>query len=684
MDRVMVYPGQLPLETDVLSTNRNVLISIGMLMEAVLGTSTLVSGLTCTPSTPAALTVQIGAGQIFSLEPLDGTAYSSLAADTTHSVVKQGLSLDGVTLACPAPATSGYSITYLIEAAYQDADTGSTLLAYYNDSNPSVAWSGPQNSGTPQYTARQGLISLQAKAGLAATTGAQVAPAADAGYVGLWEVTVAYGQAGIVAADIAQAPGAPFIIETLTDKISQATADTLYATFSSLGSYKGAIGISTNTTLTAAQVGYFIEVSGGSGVGLPATSASLKGAVIPIYNSSTATVSVGAASGQAINNGGYGAATLQLQPGGSVILTTDGASWSVIGSTQVTGYSGAFGLTASTILTPAYFGGFIEITGGAGLTITLPTTSAGYAGRALTLYNATGTAVTLAAQSGQPINWGLASATTQTLAAGASVELTTDGSSWSVIAIGPGSPALTGTPTVPTAAPGTNSLQAANTAFVAAELGGYAPLGKLGAYAGVSQYNAPTTFTAADLNKLTVLGGAAGQSYTLAPSSVAGVGDRLILLAESGATVTVNAGDNIYSPVLSGYITSLTIPPGGTVALTKFSAGLWMITDGFAITRNTGLGGSGQAWTDVSGSRAIGSTYTNTTGAPISVSVAYQLTSGNGLALNVNGGAVAAVSGNSGTTLYQSMSAVVPNGGTYSVTYFVGSASTLVEWKELR
>ncbi len=451
-----------------------------------------------------------------------------------------------------------------------------------------------------------------------------------------------------------------------------------------LGNYQGAIGISTNTTLTAAQVGYFIEVSGGSGVGLPATSASLKGAVIPIYNSSTATVSVGAASGQAINNGGYGAATLQLQPGGSVILTTDGASWSVIGSTQVTGYSGAFGLTASTILTPAYFGGFIEITGGAGLTITLPTTSAGYAGRALTLYNATGTAVTLAAQSGQPINWGLASATTQTLAAGASVELTTDGSSWSVIAIGPGSPALTGTPTVPTAAPGTNSLQAANTAFVAAELGGYAPLGKLGAYAGVSQYNAPTTFTAADLNKLTVLGGAAGQSYTLAPSSVAGVGDRLILLAESGATVTVNAGDNIYSPVLSGYITSLTIPPGGTVALTKFSAGLWMITDGFAITRNTGLGGSGQAWTDVSGSRAIGSTYTNTTGAPISVSVAYQLTSGNGLALNVNGGAVAAVSGNSGTTLYQSMSAVVPNGGTYSVTYFVGSASTLVEWKELR
>ena len=451
-----------------------------------------------------------------------------------------------------------------------------------------------------------------------------------------------------------------------------------------LGNYQGAIGISTNTTLTAAQVGYFIEVSGGSGVGLPATSASLKGAVIPIYNASTATVSVGAASGQTINNGGYGAATLQLPPGNAVILTTDGASWSVIGSTQVTGYSGAFGLTASTILTPAYFGGFIEITGGAGLTITLPTTSAGYAGRALTLYNATGTAVTLAAQSGQPINWGLASATTQTLAAGASVELTTDGSSWSVIAIGPGSPALTGTPTVPTAAPGTNSLQAANTAFVAAELGGYAPLGKLGAYAGVSQYNAPTTFTAADLNKLTVLGGAAGQSYTLAPSSVAGVGDRLILLAESGATVTVNAGDNIYSPVLSGYITSLTIPPGGTVALTKFSAGLWMITDGFAITRNTGLGGSGQAWTDVSGSRAIGSTYTNTTGAPISVSVAYQLTSGNGLALNVNGGAVAAVSGNSGTTLYQSMSAVVPNGGTYSVTYFVGSASTLVEWKELR
>lgn len=58
---------------------------------------------------------------------------------------------------------------------------------------------------------RQGFVNLAAKAGIPAPTGTQAIPGADAGFVPLYVVTVAYGQTAIVAADISVAPGAPFI-----------------------------------------------------------------------------------------------------------------------------------------------------------------------------------------------------------------------------------------------------------------------------------------------------------------------------------------------------------------------------------------------------------------------------------------------------------------------------------------
>ncbi|XLV72547.1 glycine-rich domain-containing protein [Ralstonia syzygii subsp. celebesensis] len=181
------------------------------LAAAMLGTSTLVNGLACVPTAPATLQVQVSPGEIYSLQNLDGTAYSSLAADTTHQILKQGLLMDAATLNCPAPTTSGYSINYLIEATYQDVDGNAVVLPYYNASNPSQAYSGPANSGTAQNTTRKGVCMVQVKAGVAATTGTQQTPAADSGYVGLWVVTVAYGQTQITAANIAQAANAPFL-----------------------------------------------------------------------------------------------------------------------------------------------------------------------------------------------------------------------------------------------------------------------------------------------------------------------------------------------------------------------------------------------------------------------------------------------------------------------------------------
>lgn len=211
MRRQIIYAGQIPLETDLLNTNRNMMVALSGMAKALFGSSTIVNGLVCTPTSPASMQVAVGAGEIYSQANLDDTAYSSLSADTVHQIMKQGITLDAVNLNCPAPGTVGQSINYLIEAKFVESDLNPVTLPYYNASNPTSAYSGPANSGTAQPTTRDGTISLVAKAGAAATTGTQTTPAADAGYVGLWVVTVAYGATSITSGNIAILPGAPFV-----------------------------------------------------------------------------------------------------------------------------------------------------------------------------------------------------------------------------------------------------------------------------------------------------------------------------------------------------------------------------------------------------------------------------------------------------------------------------------------
>jgi hypothetical protein len=221
MDRQIIYPGQIPLETDLLNASRFAMTGLAKLAAAMLGTSTIVSGLACVPTGPASLQVLVNPGEMYSLVALDATAYSSLAADTTHNILKQGMSLDAVILTCAAPATAGQSVNYLIQAAYQDSDAGLVTLPYYNASNPTQAWSGPNNTGAQQATARKGIVLISAKVGTAATTGTQTTPAPDAGYTGLWVVTVANGQTTITSANIVQAANAPFLPTDLLHAMQQ-------------------------------------------------------------------------------------------------------------------------------------------------------------------------------------------------------------------------------------------------------------------------------------------------------------------------------------------------------------------------------------------------------------------------------------------------------------------------------
>ncbi len=210
MDRLIVYPAQVPLDSDLLNTNRSTMIALGKLAGAMFGASNVaVNGLNCTPGT--GLAVNVGAGEMYSLQTVDATAYGTLAADTTDQVVKQGIQLGIVSEATPAPATAGQSIVYLIEGQYQDNDAVPVTLPYYNASNPTQAFAGPGNNGAAQATERKGIIAYQVKAGTAATTGTQADPAPDAGWTPLWLVTIANGAVSVVQANIRRAVGPTWI-----------------------------------------------------------------------------------------------------------------------------------------------------------------------------------------------------------------------------------------------------------------------------------------------------------------------------------------------------------------------------------------------------------------------------------------------------------------------------------------
>ncbi len=256
MDRQITYPGQLLAETSLLQATKDAMIGMAKLSSALLGTSTVASGFAVTPTGPASLQVLCAPGEIYSLTAIDALAFSTLPADTTHSILKQGIMLDGVTLSCPAPGTTGQSINYLVQVTYQDTDATPVLLPYYNSANPALPYSGMGNNGLPQNTIRKGSAIVAVKAGASATTGTQVTPAPDAGYIGLYVVTVAFGQTTITAGNISVLSTAPLINSTLhglapvfqvSPVVPAATAATQAAQF---GQMSGVVGQSKNVSLS--------------------------------------------------------------------------------------------------------------------------------------------------------------------------------------------------------------------------------------------------------------------------------------------------------------------------------------------------------------------------------------------------------------------------------------------------
>lgn len=334
MDRQIVYPASIPLDTDFLSLNRAAMVAIGSLAQAVLGSTTIVDGLACQPTMPASLSVTIGAGTITALGPVDSLSYGSLGSDTAEQVVRMGITLSSTSFTLTPPTNAGQSITYLIEASFIEEDTTPVVLPYVNAADPSQPYSGPDNSGAAQNTQRIQRVQLQLKAGAAANTGSQTAPAVDSGWSALYLITVNNGQTTITAANITPHPTAPFLFYKLP---RLAPGFSRRITYSANTTFMVPNGV---TLLRATVVG-----GGGGGGG-----------------------SNGSYAGAGGGGGGFASGTFTVTPGASIAVT--------VGASGVGGTAGATGGAGGT----SSFGTLLSATGGQGGQFQSATATPGGAG----------------------------------------------------------------------------------------------------------------------------------------------------------------------------------------------------------------------------------------------------------------------------------------------------------------
>jgi hypothetical protein len=141
----------------------------------------------------------------------------------------------------------------------------------------------------------------------------------------------------------------------------------------------------------------------------------------------------------------------------------------------------------------------------------------------------------------------------------------------------------------------------------------------------------------------------------------------IVLNGATSGNVTIDA------PAIAGTNT-ITLPAStGTVALTSQV-----------------FGGS-QTYQDVTSSRALSTTYTNSTGAPIFVNIVITGSANNfgRILLSYNGAAAVTVGFwyNASSTAGGFAGFIIPNGATYAVTTVVsggGGSASLSTWTELR
>ena len=215
MDRQVVYPGSIPLDTDLLSIQRNTLAALGALTQSILGTQPIADGLPCSP-TPSGYGVVIGAGTLSMAVALDQTAFGSLPS-VSNTVMKTGVVVNPISIPLQTTSDQTMVLSWLIQATLTEIDDQPLTLQYWNATAPSIPFSGPGNSGSAQNTRRRTQLVINAKSSSPIPFGAFAPPPPDPGFVGLYGVTTWIGKGSTTIDDINALPTSPILRFHLPD-----------------------------------------------------------------------------------------------------------------------------------------------------------------------------------------------------------------------------------------------------------------------------------------------------------------------------------------------------------------------------------------------------------------------------------------------------------------------------------
>lgn len=319
MDRQIVYPGSIPLDTDLLNIQRSTLSALGALTQSIFGSQPIADGLICTPAS-SGYGVVIQPGTLSMLVPLDQAPFGSLSI-AGNPIMKTGVVVNPIPIPLQATPDQTMVLSWLIQAALIEVDDQPLTLQYWNSTTPSIPFSGPNNSGSAQNTRRRTQLVVNVKSSSPVPFGAFAPPSPDPGFVGLYGVTTWIGKASTTIDDISALPGSPllrFHLPDLTPGFSRIEAFTSNRTWA--------------IPLGVARVRIRLVGGGGGGGG--------------------GTTAFGGGGGGA---GGYAEAVLTVQPGQNVgiVVGVGGAS----SPANVTGGAGGVSSFGNMVIAQGGLGG---------------------------------------------------------------------------------------------------------------------------------------------------------------------------------------------------------------------------------------------------------------------------------------------------------------------------------------
>lgn len=212
---------------------------------------------------------------------------------------------------------------------------------------------------------------------------------------------------------------------------------------------------------------------------------------------------------------------------------------------------------------------------------------------------------------------------------------------------------------------------------------------------------ANTTLTAADAGK-TFTSGAVGVTATLPALASVPDGAEFGFQAQNVTfTIAADGSEKIYGPNNWGVSSIALTNVGDELRLKKQASTGWIVINRTYLLASTAdaqagtngsiamtpyafagaaLGSPGQSWHDVTGSRALGTVYTNSTGRPIVVEVGVYNTTGGELEI-INGGVTRGYAGGA-AGIRDIVTTVVRAGDTYEFAV-VSGAFSMTSWAEL-